>query len=421
MHDGEKYSQVVTLQKHFGFPHKSGWDEMIEYLAPRNQFTWFREITEDLDYGRVSVKGFGDMLMLGGYSYLGLNKHPLIRQAVNEAIDRFGTGTAGSRWLAGHTSLHEELENLLASFHGTEDAVVFSSGYVANVSTIAALVGRNDLVISDKLSHASIVDGCRFSGAGFQRFRCNDLDNLRYQLQKYGNKYKRRLVVVDGVYSMSGELLEAKEVIDICREYEAALMIDECHSHFVVGKKGGGIKEYFNLKPEDVMVEMGTLSKAIPSDGGYIAGSSDICNFVRREARGFIYSGSLSAVMVASAIAAIKIVQSKGTELIEKLEHNTKLFRNELLKYGIESPDSRSPIVPIHVGLETVAAATAATCHRRGIFIHPVFTPVVPVGKSILRASIMANHREEDLRHAAAVIAGAIEEVKQESEQSYAI
>jgi 8-amino-7-oxononanoate synthase len=348
------------------------------------------------------------MLMLSGYSYLGLNKHPAIRAAAINALDRYGSGTAGSRWLAGHINLHEDLETLLAELHGTEDAVVFSSGYVANVSTITALVGQNDLVLSDKLNHASIIDGCRYSGANFQRYRYNDIDHLRQKLQQYGSKAHRRLVVVDGVFSMSGTIVDVNPIVELCREFDAALMVDECHSHFVLGENGGGIKEYFGLQSGDITIEMGTLSKAIPSDGGYIAASSDICNFLRREARGFIYSGSLSPVMIAVAIAAIKLFQQDKAELVSKISNNSHVLRSELRKYGLSTPDSPTPIVPIHVGQAEAAAAAASFCQQNNVFIHSVFPPVVPVSKSILRASVIASHREEDLKIAAAVIADAV-------------
>jgi 8-amino-7-oxononanoate synthase len=403
-----KYSRPISIGRHSGFPHKSGWDDVLELLAPLGQVTWFREITEDLGGGKVRVKDFGEMLMLSGYSYLGLNKHPAIREAAINAFDKFGSGTSGSRWLAGHTNLHEELETLLAEIHGTEDAVAFSSGYVTNVSTIDALVGRNDLVLSDKLNHASIIDGCRYSGAQFQRYRYNDIDHLRQKLQQHGEKANRRLIIVDGVFSMSGTIVDAEPIVALCREFDAALMVDECHSHFVLGDTGGGIKEYFGLHADDITIEMGTLSKAIPSDGGYVAASSDLCNFLRREARAFIYSGSTSPVMTAVSIAALKIFQQERTDLVSKLSKNAQVFRSELRKHGVSTPDSPTPIVPIHVGPAEAAAAAATYCQKHGIFIHPVFPPVVPAGKSILRASIMASHDEADLRSAAAIIADAV-------------
>ena len=407
------YSLPGNVGRHFGFPHQSGWDAVIEDLSPLGQFTWFREIVEELDYGKVTVRGLGDMLMLGGYSYLGLNKHPKINEAIQEAAGRFGTGTSGSRWLAGHTSLHQELEELLSTLHGTEDTIVFSSGYVANVSTVASLVNRNDLVIFDKLSHASIVDGCRFAQAEFQRFRHGDLEHLRTLLQRGRDSHHRRLVVVDGVYSMSGDVLDAPSIVDICKEFEAILMVDECHSHFILGTNGHGIKEYFGLAVgDDITLEMGTLSKAIPSNGGYISASTDLCNFLRREARGFIYSGATSAVMVSAAIAAIKVFQSEGKARIEKLQDNSRTFRQALRNLGFKIEEKPTPIVPILVGGEKVAAAAAAICQKNGVFIHPVFPPVVPAGKSILRASISANHRKVDLIKAAHVIVNSISNAK---------
>ena len=402
------YSQPVTLGRHFGFPDKSPWDDIFEQLTPLGQFTWFREISADLDHGRVEVDGYCEMLMLGGYSYLGLNRHPAIKDSLNSAVSRFGTGTSGSRWLAGHTSLHRLLEQKLAALHGTEDSVVFSSGYTANVSAVAALVNRDDLVVTDKCSHASVVDGCRFSNATFQRFRFKDLDHLRHILSNGRTRFKRRLVVVDGVYSMSGDILDAPEVVKLCHEFDAALMVDECHSHFVLGQHGHGIKEHFALPANAITLEMGTLSKAIPANGGYIAASRDLCNFLRRSARGFIYSGATSAAMIASAIAAIDVFQATGSTLIAQLQSNATVFRESLRDLGFEIEDKPVPIVPILVGDEHVAAAAATACQQKGLFIHPVFPPVVAPGRSILRASIMANHRPDDLRNAASIIANSI-------------
>jgi len=355
-----KYSRSRDKIRPHGFPLDSPWDNFFSYLAPRDLFIWFREIVQDLPNGFVKIKNAGEMLMLGGYSYLGLNCHPEIKEACSEAIQRYGSGTHGSRWLAGHTSLHHELEELLAEIHGTEDAIVYSSGYVSNVSTFSALLNRNDTVYSDELNHASIIDGCRSCGAAIKIFRYNDPDDLKKQI-KENSLSGRRMVAIDGIYSMTGDICNVPEFVSVCQEYDAALFIDECHSHFVLGKNGGGVKEFFKLSESDIDIEMGTLSKAIPSDGGYIVGSADMITFLRRASRGFIYSGSTSAVMISAAITGLKLFKRNRKLLISNLTENTQFFRTAIENKGLQLiGGGHTPIVPIFVGPAIAAARAAA-------------------------------------------------------------
>jgi len=406
--DTNKYAIARSSERPHGYPAGTSWDEIVAYLSPRGHFLWFREIEKDLPKRFVRVRGCGDMLMLGGYSYLGLNGHPEIRAACNEALDRYGTGSHGSRWLAGHTTLHAELEELIADTHGTQDAIVYTSGYVANVSTLSALLSRKDTVFSDKMNHASLSDGCWYSGAKFKRFRHNDPEDLRQALSEKGPS-GRRMVFIDGVFSMSGDVCSAPEFVKVCEQYDAALFVDECHSHFVLGQSGGGIKEFFGLRTTDVDVEMGTLSKVIPSAGGYIAGSMDMVTFLRRASRGFIYSGATPAVMIAAAIAALHVFRREREVLISNLSENIKFFRDALAENGMKLVGGgETPIVPILVGPAVAAARAATYCQKGNIFIHPVFPPVVESGRSIMRASVMATHRTADLQYAADVIAESI-------------
>lgn len=407
-----KYEREVGLPCKHGFPSESPWDSFANYLRPRELFLWFREIERDLPNGRVCVKGSGEMVMLGGYSYLGLNNHPDINLASRNALARYGTGTNGSRWLAGHTSLHHELENRIAKIHNTEDAVVFSSGFMANVATLSSLLSRKDVVFSDKHNHASLIDGCRYSGAKIIRFRHNDMVDLSRKMEAH-NGSGRRLVVVDGVYSMSGLASDLPQIVKLCEKYNAALMVDECHSHFVLGENGKGVKEYFGLQSGDVTIEMGSLSKAIPADGGYIASSADICTFLRRAARGFIYSGATSPVMIAAAIAALDVFEQEKETLLFELSRKTELFRSQLRSLGFDIGDSPTPIVPIKVGASVTAAKAALYCHEHKVFIHPVFPPVVKQGDALLRASIAANHTDEDLISAAKTIHSAVLRAKE--------
>ena len=411
MAESEIYHHQIDHGSRFGFPSKSGWCDMVVPLLDRGAFPGFGEIERDLDHGRVEAKGVGESLMLSGFSYLGLNRRPEIKEAIVDAIDRFSSGSAGSQWLAGHTTLHRELEERLAQVHGTEDALLFSSGFVTNVATLSAMVGRRDEVFGDRINHASLIDGCLNSGAKFTRFRHNDIEQLDEQLAK--STAERRLVVVDGVGSMAGSVCDGHALTEVCERREALLMVDECHSHFVLGKTGGGVREHLGLRPEQVFdLEMGTLGKALHSAGGYIASSRDICNYLRRAARGFVYSRSLSIIDVASCIAALDIFEAERTELVGSLVSNRATFVDACRANGLEVEHGPTPIVPIPVGPAVTAAVAAAECRKNGVFIHSVSPPVVPKGKSILRASMMASHRPEDLEEGARVLAQAIETAK---------
>ncbi len=244
---------------------------------------------------RATVSGHGEMLMFGSYSYLGLNGHPKINRAAQEAIDRFGTGTHGVRLLSGTLEIHKRLEEKVAAFKQTEAAATFSSGYVANVSSIACLLGRHDTVFCDKLDHASIMDGCQLSQANLVRFRHNDMEHLVECLEAPANR-GRKLVVVDAVFSMDGDIVNLPEISRLCRQYDALLMVDEAHSLGVLGRTGHGIEEHFGLHPDSIDIKMGTFSKAVPSVGGYVAGSKRLCELLKCQARGFIYSGALPAL-----------------------------------------------------------------------------------------------------------------------------
>jgi len=390
------------------FPSKTTWD--INFLRKTGVYTWFKEIQEELPNSWVKVNG-EKMLMLGGYSYLGLNQHPEINQAAIDAIAQFGTGMSGSRFLAGTTTLHSKLEKKLARLHGKEDAMVLSSGYLANVSTIACLLKRNDYIICDKLNHASIMDGARYAQAKFLRYRHNDPKHLESTLKKLPHLV-RKLVITDSVFSMSGAVVDLPAIIKVCKKYDAILMVDECHSMYVLGENGGGIVEYFDLDPNDIDIIMATLSKAIPASGGYLAASAKVIDYLRHESRGFIYSGALTSTLTATAVKSLEIFENERRFLVNKLHKNTSTFIDALKSYDIDVGNSKTSIVPILIGDTTDAAIAAKKCQERGLYIHAVFPPVVPVGKAILRASITASHAENDLLMAAKKIYEVMKEIK---------
>jgi len=392
------------------FPPDTVWD--VEGGKEAGVYTWFKEIDKELDNGWV-LSDDSRMLMLGGYSYLGLNKHPEINQAAINAVQQYGTGMSGSRFLAGTTSLHSQLEQKIAALHGKESAIIYTSGYLANISTISCLLRHKDYIISDKLNHASLTDGGRYSRAKLIRYPHNDLERLDAILAGLPDS-SRKLVVVDAVFSMSGELADIPSIIDICKQYNAYLMVDECHSMFVLGEKGGGVCDYFNLNPDDIDIIMATLSKSIPAAGGYITANNKTVNYLRHESRGFIYSIALSAVMAGTAIAGLNVFQAEHKALLQNLQDNTRVFKETLLAQNISVGDSATSIMPIFIGDPMKAAVAAKTCQEQGLYIHAVFPPVVPAGKAILRASITAAHRQEDLIMAAETIGTIINSLKEQ-------
>ena len=390
------------------FPMKMTWN--VEEGRKANIYTWFKPIENELPHGWVISEG-EKMLMLGGYSYLGLNKRREITQAAKDAIDHFGTGMSGSRFLAGTTSEHTKLEKKIARLHQKEAAMVLSSGYLTNVSTITCLLGKNDYIICDKLNHASIMDGARYSNAKLIRYKHNDMEHLEQILSRLPMD-ARKLVITDTVFSMSGAVANMPAIIKACKAHDAILMVDECHSMFVLGETGGGIVEYFDLNPDDIDIVMSTLSKAIPASGGYIAANEKIIDYLRHESRGFIYSIALNTTAISTAIKSLEIFEAERESLVKKLRDNTTIFSNALKEHGIDIGESKTSIIPIHIGEIIDAAVAAKKCQDEGLYIHAVVAPVVPMGKSILRASITAEHSKEDLLMASHKIARIIREIK---------
>lgn len=370
----------------------------------RRHHLYFHQIPieAELPDFHMQVAGYGNMIMLGSYSYLGLNGHPNIMQAAMDAITRHGTGTHGARLLAGTLTIHKQLEDRLARFKKTETAITFTSGFVANISTIAALVGRHDTVICDKLNHASIVDGCMFAQAKLLRFQHNDMEHLEKLLSTAASS-GRKLVIVDAVFSMDGDIINLPDVSRLCKKYDALLMVDEAHAIGVLGQTGHGLEEHFNLPPDTIDIKMGTLSKAIPSVGGYIAGSERLCDFLKHQARGWIYSGSLPPSAAAAALAAIDVIEEEP-ERVQRLRENVQFFRTRLREVGFPVLQTGTAVCPIIVGEDWTAWEFARYCTQRGIYVQAIPHPVVPKGMARLRAAVSAAHRREDLEYCVAVL-----------------
>lgn len=382
------------------------WD--VDYYKEQDLYFYLEETEEILPHGRVRVAGHGEMIMLGSYSYLGLIGHPAIDRAAKEAVDQYGTGTHGVRLLAGTLKIHNELEERLAQFKSADGAITFSSGYVANLATISALLRRGDVVLCDKLNHASIVDGCLLSQAVFRRFRHNDMEHLEKRLRETQDA-DRVLVIVDAVFSMDGDVINLPEVSRLCKEYGAYLMVDEAHSIGVLGKTGHGIEEHFGLADDAVDIKMGTLSKTIPSAGGYVAGNHELIKFLKHEARGFVLSAALPPASAAAACAALDVIESEP-ERVENLQRNYNHFRSALQAAGFDLLNTETAILPVMCYDIERAVKLARHCQEKGIFVQAVIAPVVPDGQSRLRATVSASHRIEDLDYCVeTLVAGAKE------------
>ncbi len=348
------------------------------------------------------------MDMFASYSYLGLIGHPRINAAAREAVDAYGTGTHGVRSLAGSLKLHRELERTIAEFKGTQDAITFSSGYVTNLTTVSTLVGRHDYVFSDKLNHASIVDGCLLSGARFVRFRHRDMDDLEQRLSAASDS-AAKLVIADAVFSMDGDIIDLPRMAELCRKYGAWLMIDEAHSVGVLGRNGRGIEEHYGLDGV-IDIKMGTLSKTIPSVGGYVAGDEDLVKFLRHQSRAYIFSAALPPAQAAAAIEAFRVIEDESWR-VEALRENSNHFISGLKDRGFNTLDTETAIVPVLCGSDETAFVMTREAQQEGVFVLPVVSPAVPEGLSRLRATVTATHERHQIDHAMDVIGQAAQRI----------
>jgi 8-amino-7-oxononanoate synthase len=382
-------------------------NERYDFLREHDWYYYLMSVDE-LRGSKVLIDG-REMLMLASYSYLDLIGHPRIVKAAKAAIDAFSTGTHGVRLMAGTTRLHEELEARIALFKGRPAAVTFSSGYVTNLTVISTLCSHTDVVLSDKLNHASIVDGCRLSGAKFIRFRHNDMDDLKRKLAESPPE-AGKLVVVDAVFSMDGDVIKLPALRELCDRYRAWLMVDEAHSIGVLGATGHGIEQHFNL-PGSIDVCMGTLSKAIPSVGGFVAGDLDLVNFLKHVSRAFIFSAALPPPAAAAAMEAFDVIEAEP-ERVKRLQDNTRHFIRRLNGNGFSTLASETPIVPIICGSADNACEMARLSQKEGIFVLPVMSPAVPDGSCRLRACVTAAHSREEIDWAVDVFVQAARKTK---------
>ena len=327
-------------------------------------------------------------------NYLGLANNPSVIKAVKNAVEEYGWGAGASRLVSGNMTLHETLENEISKFKGKESAIVFPTGYMANLGAISSLVSSGDLVICDKLNHASIIDGCRLSGANLRVYAHCDMEKLESILRK-SLKYNRKLIVTDSVFSMDGDLAPLPDIVRIAGKYEAMVMVDEAHGTGVFGKNGRGVIEHFKLNKE-VDIVMGTLSKAIGSLGGYVTGDIDLINYLRNQARSFMYTTALPPAVCAASIAGIKLIQ-KDPSIRESLWHNVRFIKEQLKSLNFNVISSESPIIPILIGDAKNTVDISKFLYERGILISAIRPPTVPAGTSRLRITVMSTHTRNDM------------------------
>lgn len=328
-------------------------------------------------------------------NYLGLANHPDLISASKNATVELGIGPAAVRSIAGTMTLHVELEKRIAQFKGVESAITFQSGFTANLATIPALVGKEDVIFSDKLNHASIIDGCRLSGAKIIAYEHNDVKSLEEQIKNNLSQYRRALIITDGVFSMDGDIAPLSDIYEVAKKYDILLMVDDAHGEGVLGKGGRGIVDHFGLHGK-VDVEVGTFSKAFGVVGGMVAGKSIIIEWLRQRGRPFLFSSAMTVPDTAACLAAIDLLED-STQLVDKLWENSKYFKAEMKTLGFNTGVSETPITPVMLGEAKLAQQFSKELFESGVFAMAIGFPTVPQGKARIRVMISASHSKDDL------------------------
>ncbi len=372
-------------------------DKLSKYTAPQQAkaagiYPYFRVIESDQDT-EVTING-KRVLMFGSNAYLGLTNHPKVKEAAIEAVRKYGTGMAGSRFLNGTLDIHIELERKLADFLGKDDAIVYSTGFQVNLGVVSCLTGREDYILWDELDHASIIEGHRLSHSHKIKFRHNDMESLEKQLQKC-EADKVKLIVVDGVFSMEGDVANLPKIVKLCEKYNANLMVDEAHGLGVLGKQGRGTCDHFGVTNKVDLI-MGTFSKSLASIGGFIAGDDDVINYLRHNSRSYIFSASNTPAATAAASAAFDIMVSEP-ERIENLWKLTNYALDGFRSMGFEIGHTSTPIIPLYIRDNDKTFMITKELFEQGIFVNPVVAPAVASDDTLIRFSLMATHTFDQL------------------------
>lgn len=372
-------------------------DKMSKYDIPQKiqklgLYPYFRTI--ESEQGTVVKIQGKDVLMFGSNSYLGLTNHPKLKEASKKAVDKYGSGCAGSRFLNGTLDLHLELEEKLADFVGKESALVFSTGFQVNLGVISSIPGRHDYIILDELDHACIIDGARLSFAKVLKYKHNDMESLEKVLQKT-EPDKIKLIVTDGVFSMEGDIARLPKMVELAEKYKANIMVDDAHGLGVLGNLGRGTADHFGLT-DKVDLIMGTFSKSLASIGGFVAADSDTINYLKHNARSLIFSASIAPANAASVIAAIDLIKQEP-ERLENLWKNTEHAMKGFRAAGFDIGHTETPIIPLYVRDDYKTFNLTKMLLEEGIFVNPVVSPAVPSTSSLIRFSLMATHTTEQI------------------------
>jgi 8-amino-7-oxononanoate synthase len=384
---------VDILQKCFDY-------SLARELRKEKLYPYFRRISSPQD-PVVTIEG-EKVIMLGSNNYLGLTSHPEVKQASSEAVLKYGTGCAGSRLLNGTLDIHVELEERLAAFMKTEAALTFSTGYQVNLGVLSCLLGRHDVAVLDKLDHASILDGVRLGFGKCLKYKHNDMKDLAGKLARSAPD-SGKLIVVDGVFSMEGDLARLPEIVELKNQHGARLLVDDAHGLGVFGENGRGSAEHFGIEHEVDLV-MGTFSKSLATVGGFIAGNATVIDYIKHHARSQIFSAATPPGAAAAVIRAIEIVEREPGRRKELWE-NTHFMKRELEGLGFDTGDSESPVIPILVGDDMTTFVMARRLQEEGVFANPIVAPAVPPGQAMIRTSYMATHKREHLEQALTALA----------------
>jgi len=367
--------------------------QKANYLRAQNLYPFFRSI-ESSEGTTVQVDGV-PQIMVGSNNYLGLTHHPHVIEQTIKAVEKFGTGCTGSRFLNGNLAIHEELEERLAKYLGHEKALVFSTGMQTNLGALSALCGPRDCMLFDNENHASIIDSGRLALGTVFKYKHNDMASLEEQLIATKDRFKRVIIVADGVFSITGKLLNLPGVVEVAKKYGALIYVDDAHGIGVMGDKGRGTMTHFNLA-KDVDFNMGTFSKSFATIGGVVSGSADGIDYIKHTARSFMFSAAMPPSAVATVAACLDVIMS-GEPLHDKLWDNVKMMREGFETIGFYTYGSQTPIIPIFIGDEIKSLQVAQFMKEQGVFATPVLPPAVPQGEALIRTSYMASHRKEEL------------------------
>ncbi|MFH1943782.1 MAG: pyridoxal phosphate-dependent aminotransferase family protein [bacterium] len=335
------------------------------------------------------------MIMIGSNNYLGLTGHPKVVEAAIHAIKKYGTGCTGSRFLNGTLDIHVELENRLAKFLNREAVLCFTTGHQSNLSALSTVLGKSDIVFTDRADHASIVDGCRLSFGKVVKYKHNDMEDLERVLESYKGNDCGKIIVTDGVFSMEGDIVKLPQLVELAKKYKIRVYVDDAHSVGVLGKHGRGTGEHWGLEDE-IDIQMGTFSKSFASLGGFVAAEEPVIDYIKHHARSFIFTASPPPASVATVLACLDIIEAEP-ERMELLRKNTKKMREGYRNLGFDTGHSETPIIPIKIGSDEHCFAFWKLLFENGIFANPAISPAVPPGEAIIRTSYMATHTEEEL------------------------